>query len=93
MCLWNVAAMTERIFQTFPGIRRCVDVHTILSIGPALMAMWSKVLSLTASCLSPLSGFESHPRHVTKLPATLVLAVLFGGYSGFLHQLQMVSHD
>ena len=30
------------------------------------------VLQLTASRLSPLSGFESHPGHVRKLPVTWV---------------------
>ena len=37
------------------------------------MAVWSKVLPLTAmaSCLSPLPGFESRPGHVRKLPVTL----------------------
>ena len=36
--------------------------NTMLSdwlIRPALRAMWSKALPLTASCLSSLSGFES----------------------------------
>ena len=31
-------------------------------VGPALMAEWSKVLPLTASCLSPLSMFDSQPQ-------------------------------
>ena len=35
---------------------------------PALITMWSKDLPLTASCLSPLSGFESHSGYVKKLP-------------------------
>ena len=29
--------------------------------GPALMCVWSKTLSLTASCLSPLAGLEFRP--------------------------------
>ena len=32
--------------------------------------MWSKVLPLTASCLSPLPRFESLLGHVRKLPVT-----------------------
>ena len=32
----------------------------------ALMAVWSKALPLTASYLSPLTGFESLPEHVSK---------------------------
>ena len=36
----------------------------------ALMAMCHKALSLFASRLLPLSGFESHPEHVGKLPVT-----------------------
>ena len=38
--------------------------------GPALMAMWSKALPLIASCLSPLSGFESHPGHMRNVPVS-----------------------
>ena len=57
------------------------------------MAVWSKVLPLTASYLSPLSGFESHPRHVVKLPVTWGKALVFARYSDFLYQLQLASHD
>ena len=52
-----------------------------------------KALPLTASCLSPLPGFESEPGHVRNLPITWDEAVFFAGYSGFLHQLQLASHD
>ena len=38
--------------------------------GPAQMAVWPKALPLTASCLSPLYGFESHPGLVRELPVT-----------------------
>ena len=31
------------------------------------MAVWSKALPLTASCLSTLSGFEFHPEKVTSV--------------------------
>ena len=41
--------------------------------GGALMAVWSKELPLTASCPSPLPGFEAQPGHVRKLPVTLGL--------------------
>ena len=34
---------------------------------PALLAMWSKPLPVTASYLSPSSRFESHPGDVRKL--------------------------
>ena len=37
---------------------------------PALMVERSKAPPLTARCLSPLSWFESHARHVRKLPVT-----------------------
>ena len=37
--------------------------HTY-SQGHALMAEWSKALSLTGSCLSPLPGFFVPPGHV-----------------------------
>ena len=43
--------------------------HDIL--WPALMAVWSKALPLTASCHSPLSGFKSHPEYVRMLPVRL----------------------
>ena len=33
-------------------------------------SVWSKAPPLTACCLSPLSGFESRPRHVRKLQVT-----------------------
>ena len=46
---------------------RCVDN---VYLGLALMAEWSKVLPLTASSLSPLSGFESAAWHVGRLPVT-----------------------
>ena len=35
----------------------------------------------------------SHPGRVIKLPVAWDLAVAFVGYSSFLHQLQMASHD
>ena len=43
-------------------------VHVLL--GTTLMAVWFKALPLTASCLSPLPGFESWPGYVRKLPVT-----------------------
>ena len=51
------------------------------------MAVWSKVPPLTARCLSPLPVFETRPGHVRKLPVTWGWAVVFAGYSGFLHYL------
>ena len=52
-----------------------------------------KALPLTSSCFSPLPGLESKPGHVRKLPVTWGQAVVFAGYSGFLHHLQLASHD
>ena len=43
-----------------------------------------------------MSRFESHPDYVRKLPVTWDKAVVFAGYYGFLHQLQLatdLSHD
>ena len=58
------------------------------------MVVWSKTLPLTASCLLPLTGFESWPGHVRKLPVTnWGQAVVFIRYSGFLHHLQPASHN
>ena len=57
------------------------------------MAVWSKAPPLTAHCLSPLPGFKSRPGHVRKLPVTWGWAVVFAGYSGFLHYLQLASHE
>ena len=48
--------------------------------------MWSKELPLTASCLSPLSGFESRPGQVRKLPGTWRQVVVFARYSVFLNR-------
>ena len=45
--------------------------------------------------LLPLFLFYMHypPGNVRKLPETWGYAVVFTGYSGFLHQLQLASHD
>ena len=61
--------------------------------GPTLTAVWSKAPPLIARCLSPLPGFESQPGHVGKLLVTWGQAVVFTGYSGFLHYLQLASHE
>ena len=61
--------------------------------GPALTAVWSKAPPLIALCLSPLPGFKSQPGHVGKFPVTLGQAVVFARYSGFLHYLQLASHE
>ena len=50
------------------------------------MAVWSNTLSLTASCLSALSGFESHPGHTSDLG-------LGGGFPRVLDQLQLDCHN
>ena len=43
----------------------------IIVEGLALMAMWSRALPQTASCLAPgLSEFESHLGHMRKLRVT-----------------------
>ena len=54
------------------------------------MAVWSKALPLTASCLSSGSNLNGHEE---TLPLTRVKAVVFAWFSGFLHQLQLASHD
>ena len=41
----------------------------------------------------PLPGFESRHWHVRKLPVTRGTAVIFAGYSGFLHYFQLASHE
>ena len=58
-----------------------------------MTAVGSKAPPLTARCLSPLPGFESRSGHVGKLPVTWSEAVVFAGYSGFLHYLQLSSHE
>ena len=45
-------------------------VHSRWVGGPALMAKRSNVPPLTANCLSPLPGFQSHSEHIRKLPVT-----------------------
>ena len=47
------------------------------------MGVWSKALTLTASCLSPLAGLESDSGHARKLPVALGLGV------GFTHMNNM----
>ena len=70
--------------MVFKNLRRVNDTP---------MAVWSRMLPLTARCLSPLPGYQSQPGHVRKFPVTYGLAVVFAGYSGFLHQLLLASHD
>ena len=57
------------------------------------MAVWPKALPLTARCLSPQSGFETHPGHVRKLPVAWGYAKVLAKYFGFLHQLQPACLD
>ena len=66
--------------------------RTILLTVHAMMAVWSTALPLSASCLSPLPGFESWPWHVRKVPVTWSYVEVVAGSSGFLHQLQLASH-
>ena len=40
-----------------------------------------------------LPGFKSNQVHVRKLPVTWGYMVVFAGYYGFLHRLQLVSHE
>ena len=47
------------------------------------MAVWTKVLSLTASHLSPIPGFESHTGAYEKVASDLGLGSGYGGYSCF----------
>ena len=47
---------------------------------PVLMAVWSKALPMTASCLSPLPGFESLLGHEGMMPLTWDQAVDFSGF-------------
>ena len=44
------------------------------------MAVLSKVLPLTASCLAPLPGFESRSGQVRKLPVTLGQVLIFARF-------------
>ena len=71
----------------------CVTVLTYIESGPTLMAELSKALPLTASYLSPLPEFESRPGHFRKLTVTRGHAVVFARYYGFLHHIQLASHD
>ena len=64
------------------GLHKYFD-FSLTSTWPALMALWSMTLLLTASCLSPLSGFESHHGHVRKLQVTWGSAVFFRHVRGF----------
>ena len=57
------------------------------------MAYLSKAPPLTARCLTSLPGFESWPGQVRKLPVPWGKAVVFAGYSRFLHYLELASHE
>ena len=88
----------EEIRTTPMAERSCtLSIHSFLPLkmpGPALIVVWSKALPLTPSCLSLLSGLESQPEHdMRKLPVTWCKAVVSAGYSGFLQQLQLASHE
>ena len=45
------------------------------------------------SCLDSWNIPIQHKMHVGKLPVTWSQAVVFAGYSGFLHYLQLASHE
>ena len=70
-----------------------LHVVSVYILGPVLMALRSKALPLTASCLSQPPGFKSQPGHVRELPVTWGLEVVFAEYSSFLRRLQLASHD
>ena len=58
------------------------------------MADWSKVLTLTAGCLSQLPGFDFCSGQVRKFPVTWGLAMVFlGTCACFLHHLELASQD
>ena len=57
------------------------------------MAVWSKTLLLTATCLSILHGIDTHPGQVRRLPVTLGEGVVFAGYYNFHHQVKLAGHD
>ena len=76
-----ITKINEEIYTDWPfdcmeviPVGNCVVMKSlggeISSSGPALMAEWYKSLLLTASCLSPLPGYESHSVYVRKLPVT-----------------------
>ena len=65
------------------------SIRAMEANAPLLMAVWSRALTLTASCLSPLSGFEYRPGHVRKLPVILCKAEFFAWYDSFLPHLQL----
>ena len=56
-------------------------------------ALLAKTMPLTPQRLSPLPGFEARPGQVRKLPVNCGWAVVFAGFSSFLHLLQLASHD
>ena len=76
---WPGNFETEILTRTFPRTilqiifgyvlitESIIKVLKILGLGPALMAVWSKALPLTASCLS---GFKFWPGYVRRLPVT-----------------------
>ena len=49
------------------------------------------LLAVSHHCLGLHCGWGAHVR--IKLPVTWGYVVAFGGYSGFLHQLQLASHE
>ena len=86
--IYNVTIKTP-LQQEVRVALKCVC--SLLNIKGICFAIMSFQFYLCLHSLLP--GFESRPRHVGKLPVTWSYVVVFAGYSGFLHYLQLASHE
>ena len=86
----NIYNVTKTPFQQEVRVAlKCVC--SLLNINGICFAIVSFQSYLCLHSLLP--GFESRPGHVGKLPVTRSYVVVFAGYSGFLHYLQLASHE
>ena len=66
----NVGTVDGGYTSKAPQTSILICKATVTACVPALTAVLSQALALTAIRLSPLPSFESRPEHVRKLPVT-----------------------
>ena len=68
---WKGGILSGRVLSWGDIVRGDIVRGDIVLEPPTLpMVVWSKAMPLTASCLSPLPGFEPQPGHVRKNSVT-----------------------
>ena len=72
--------------------RSCHIEHILSKIIFNYISFYYFISNSIAMCALEIE-FESRPGHVRKLPVTWGWALVFAGYSGFHHYLQLASHE